>query len=97
MSKRGWKSKDQLNKALRELLTAGWIMLTRQGGKNQCSLYGITFQAIDECKGKLEVPVTTTAPGWWKHDLIDPPHGAQVLKTVPSHTGQIDPLHGAIA
>ncbi len=95
MSKHGWHSKDQLNKATRELLTAGWIMLTRQGGRNQCSLYAVTFQAIDDCKGKLDEPATTTAPGWWKRDPIAPQHGSPISKAVPRHTGQVDPLHGA--
>lgn len=30
----GWKSKDQLHKAKKELLETGWIVQTRQGGRN---------------------------------------------------------------
>lgn len=67
MQNRGWRSKDQLNKALGELQSSGWIIKTRQGGRNQCSLYAVTFQAIDECHPKrLDVPPTVTAPGLWK-------------------------------
>lgn len=70
MRERGWTSKDQLNKARRELLETGWIVQTRQGGRNQCSLYAVTFQPIDECKGKnLDVPATITAPGTWKGEI----------------------------
>ncbi len=66
MEKLGWKSKSQLYKALKGLVGKGFIVLTRQGGRNKCSLYGVTFQSIDECKGKLDHPETQTALGWWK-------------------------------
>jgi hypothetical protein len=39
------------------------IIKTRQGGKNYPCLYAITWQPIDECRGKnLELGPTTTAP-----------------------------------
>lgn len=66
MQGKGWRSKDQLSKARRELLEKGFIVQTRQGWNNHCSLYGVTFQAIDDCGGKLDIPQTTTAYGWWK-------------------------------
>ena len=63
---RGWKSKDTLNKARLELIEAGFIMLTRQGGLHQCSLYAVTFYAVDHCEGKLEIRATRTALGSWR-------------------------------
>jgi len=75
MRKRGWKSRSQLLKARNELEDAGWILLTRQGGRNRCSLYAVTFHPIDECKGKLELPATVTAPGDWKINSCSPPAG----------------------
>lgn len=67
MRERGWRSKDQLQKAKNELLQTKWIIQTKQGGLGiGPSLYAVTFKAIDECEGKLEVPPTTTAPGDWK-------------------------------
>lgn len=66
MSKRGWKSKDQLQKAKTELLENGWIVLTRQGGRNLASLYGVTFQPLGECGGKLDRPASAVALGYWK-------------------------------
>ena len=66
MSKRGFRSKGTLSRALRELKDNDWILTSRQGGKNQCSLYALTFQAIDDCKGKLDIKSTNTAPGTWK-------------------------------
>lgn len=62
----GWKSRDTLARALAVLLQFGMIEKTRQGGLNRCSLYALTWQAIDDCKGKLEVPATTVASGLWK-------------------------------
>jgi len=73
LQKRGWRSKGTVSRALKELRKAGWIILTRQGGKNQCSLYAITFKAIDECSGKHELKPTNIAPGDWKKIKSLPP------------------------
>lgn len=62
----GWNSQGSINKALKELLAHGFIEQTRQGGRNKCSLYAITWQSIDECKGKLDVPPTRVASNLWK-------------------------------
>ena len=67
MQSRGWKSRATLDAARRDLLASGLIMLTRQGGRNLCCLYGVTWLAIDECGGKLEVNATRSPPGLW-HD-----------------------------
>jgi len=71
MKKRGWRSPSTLSRAIKELLNYGWIIRSRVGGLNKCSLYAVTFQAIDECndkKGnsKLDIVPTTTSPGNWK-------------------------------
>jgi len=75
MEQRGWRSRDTLTKAKRELLDHGLIELTRQGGLGRCSLYALTWRAIDECKGKLDVPATSVASGCWK--LWKPEPGKQ--------------------
>jgi hypothetical protein len=62
----GWNSQGSLHKALAELLAFGFIEQTRQGGKNQCSLYAVTWLAIDDCKGKLDVSPTKVASNLWK-------------------------------
>lgn len=66
MKAHGWKSRDTLHKALRELLELGLIEKTRQGGKHVCSLYALTWLAIDECGGKLDVSATRIPSGLWK-------------------------------
>jgi len=62
----GWNSQGSIHKALAELLALGFIEQTRQGGKNQCSLYAVTWLAIDDCKGKLDVNPTNVASNLWK-------------------------------
>ena len=60
MRKRGWNSNQQLSKALKELIDKNLIMQTKQGGLNiGPNLYAITWQPIDDCKGKLDVKPTT--------------------------------------
>ncbi len=62
----GWTSQGSIHSALAELLALGFIEQTRQGGKNRCSLYALTWQAIDECGGKLDVSPTRVASNLWK-------------------------------
>lgn len=66
MQKRGWRSKGTLNRAIKELLEAGFIEVSRQGGRHLCSLYAFTFYAVDECKGKLDIRPTTTPKSLWR-------------------------------
>jgi hypothetical protein len=70
MEKRGWKSRETLNKARKELLSEDLITLTRQGGMHQASLYAVTFRKIDPCEGKsLEVrPTRTPPPARWRNN-----------------------------
>lgn len=73
MEKRGWRSRDTLSKARRELLEGDWITITRQGGRHQATLYALTFYAIDECAGKLDVRSTHSPPSSWKkHEPMSP-------------------------
>ena len=68
LHKRGWKSKGTLNRAIKELLVAGFIEISRQGGRNMCSLYALTFYAIDECGGKLEIKSTNKPSSLWRNN-----------------------------
>lgn len=61
-----WRSRQTLERALRELQEHGLIERTRQGGRHQCNLYALTWKAIDDCKGKLEVAASHVASGRWK-------------------------------
>lgn len=70
MEKRGWKSKDTLHRALVELLAAGMIVLTRQGGLHCPNLYAVTWLGIDECSGKLDVPANPVPCSLWKPQRV---------------------------
>lgn len=71
MRKRGWKSKDTLNNALNELQDHGWVIKTRQGHTNKCSLYAVTWLPINECGGKLDVlPTKVASNAWRKNNLL---------------------------
>ena len=62
----GWNSHGSVNNAIAELIAKGFIEQTRQGGRNQCSLYAITWYSIDECGGKLDVKPTKVPSNLWK-------------------------------
>jgi hypothetical protein len=54
---RGWKSGGTRDRAAEEVVEAGFALVTRQGGRHSCSLYAITWEAIDEVgKGVMYAP-----------------------------------------
>ena len=72
MAKRGFRSRATLHKSINELMHAGMIQRTRQGGRHCPSLYGVTWLGIDECKHpktkahKLDVRPSPVPSGAWK-------------------------------
>jgi hypothetical protein len=44
----GWKSRGTVDDALVELVALGFLQPTRQGGRNRCSLYAVTWVGISE-------------------------------------------------
>jgi len=66
LKKQGWRSPSTLSKALKRLQEVGLIQSTRQGGKNHCSLYAITWQPVNDCKGKTDIAETRQASNNWK-------------------------------
>lgn len=73
MSKKGWKSRDTLYRALLELMESGFILKTRQGDRRKCTLFGVTWLAINECGGKLDMLPTRVAPNTWRTTKTAPP------------------------
>lgn len=67
MEPKGWRSRDTLARAIRDLLARGWIIKTRQGGRHKASLYAVTWKPIDDCKGKLDVSATKVASNAWRN------------------------------
>ena len=66
MKERGWRSSDLLNRAKKELVRSGLVVVSRQGGRNKASLYALTWFPIHECKDKLDIQPTIRAPNNWK-------------------------------
>jgi hypothetical protein len=92
----GFRSSANLRAALRELEAAGFIVCTRQGGRNVCSLYALTWLAVDDCGGKLDVATTRVPSNEWLHravsnpqvDQCAPPMDQSRVETVKS-TGSV--------
>ena len=67
LRQRGWKREATIGAAIKELIAADLIIRTREGyfqnPKSRCALYALTWQPIDDCKGKdLEISPTTSPP-----------------------------------
>ena len=69
LSQRGWKSSTTLADAIDCLVHYGFIVKTRQGGKNKCNLFAVTWYEINPCHGKLDVSCTTKASHKWKDEV----------------------------
>jgi len=73
MAKRGWKSRDTLNKVRQELLDTELILVSRYGDRKRPHLYALTFFAIDECGGKLDIKATERPMRTWRlHEPLPP-------------------------
>lgn len=67
MSGRGWISRESLYLARDELLHYGFIQISRvRRYRSQCALYGLTFFAVNDCGGKLDIPSSTVPSNIWK-------------------------------
>lgn len=82
MEKRGWKSRDTLNKARQELLDVELILVSRHGDRRRPTLFALTFFAIDECSGKLDVKPTDRPYSTWR--LHEPFPPVKIAMTPPS-------------
>jgi hypothetical protein len=75
MRQRGWRSPGTLHAAKKQLVASGFGLLTRQGGKNSCSLFALTWWPIDECLGKHdEMPTHIPLFLWEEQNKISSRH-----------------------
>lgn len=89
MKQRGWKSTHTLQTAKLELIEVGLIVETRKGSRpSKASLYAVTWYAMDDCGGKLDISAQSFHRGAYR--LKDPP---PVLKMVE----KIAPLNALAA
>lgn len=73
LKKRGWRSRTTIEKARDELLKAEFIVITRIGKRENpggcCSLFAITWLAIDEIPGKNLIVSPTSRPLRGAHEF----------------------------
>lgn len=62
---KGLTANGALRLATKELIDSGFVIQTRQGGRNRCSLFALAWFPINKCDGKLDVPATNVAPNDW--------------------------------
>jgi len=65
MEGRGWKSRETLNDALRELEYYGFIVMTQQGDRKKPTLYALGWRNIDKATGEHR-ELLNTMPNSWK-------------------------------
>ena len=92
MRNRGWRSKDTLHRAISELLHAGMIELTKQGGMLGPSLYAFTWLPIHDSKVQLDVSPTSVASGRWR----ERPSTDEKTQLPPRLSGKGPPTIGAV-
>jgi hypothetical protein len=86
LSKRGWRSRQTISRAVAELLSAELIVKTREGKfthpGGQCALYALAWVQIHDCDGKLEVAPTSTPPRKFSLESIKTPSPERGLGSV---------------
>lgn len=79
MKLRGWKSTHTLHAAKLELIEARLIVETRKGARpSKASLYAVTWHAIDDCGGKLDINAQSFPRGAYR--LKDPRPALKVIE-----------------
>lgn len=92
MRGRGFTSTDQLTKARDELVSTGWVLVTRQGGRHTPSLYALSYRGVDRCEGKLDV-AAGPALHLWRTDQAQWREARKDGKSLARRAVQIAP-HG---
>lgn len=64
MSLRGWKSRETLNDALRELEYYGFIVVTQYGNRKLPTLYALTWLKVDKSKKDTGITINQVPSGW---------------------------------
>jgi len=66
----GWRSESTIREAMAECLHYRLIEKTRQGGRNRCNLFALTWWRIHEKEGRLlDVRATPKPSNDWKVEL----------------------------
>jgi hypothetical protein len=69
----GWRSESKIREAVAECMHYQMIIKSRQGGRNRCNLFALTWLRIHEKKGRpLEISATCSPSNAWKDEI--PPY-----------------------
>lgn len=90
MKKRGWKSKDTLQRATEELIRYGIIEKSSQGGRHRPNLFAFSWLPIQSCK-RWDVKATTVASALWKIPVV-----VEKKKNLPRRSGSAAPTVGTV-
>ena len=70
MASRGWRSETTLREAIAECEHYGLIARSRQGGRNRCNLFALTWRRLDKVTGKrLDMIPTLSSSNDWKKEV----------------------------
>lgn len=85
LSKRGWKSRDVLTRAKRELLAAGLIFETCKGARpNKASWYAVTWQTLDRHPGYDPEAANFRRSAYMEKQILRPSTGLESRFIGPS-------------
>lgn len=94
---RGWKSKETLNDALRELEYYGFIVVTQYGDRKKPTLYGLSWKEIDKATGDCRHLLNKVSGNWKRvrKQFVNPSKRRRQKKSVTRYTGQTGTAVGA--
>lgn len=101
LRQRGWNSADVINRAKKELLSAGFIHETVKGHRpNKASWYAVTWQTLDRLQGYDEGAALTFERGAYRKKSLTPYRGVVSDAIAPFSglkSGMPTPSAGAMA
>jgi len=67
LKKKGWKNQGTISKTIKQLMAKRFLIQTRRPLQRRCALYAITWERINECKGKHILGDSLEFLNCWKH------------------------------
>jgi hypothetical protein len=80
---RGWTSNDTIRRGLSALIDSGFIVQTRQGGKNSASWFALTWHVYDY-SAAMDLPREQFVRGAFRAAVPAPIVGLRLSQTAPT-------------
>lgn len=88
----GWRSETTIREAVAECEHYRMIVRTRQGGRNRCNLFALSWRRIDEKDDKhLDMRPTLKPGDDWKAEQPDYQRKSRKRFAIPRHGGHLPP------